>query len=254
MATEAERPDHSAAEGRDRLLVGAGLAVLAILAWALTAHQAHVMQHMDHGRMRGPDWSLIDGGLLIAMWSVMMIAMMTPAVAPIVVAFAAINRRRRERGAPHVATSVFVAGYLLAWIGFSVLATIVQLGLHRVGSHNPIMAQTSTAVAAVLCLAAGLYQFSPLKEVCLMRCRSTNGFILSEWRDGAFGALIMGLRHGLYCVGCCSPLMLLLSPVRSWIRVGLRGLTMAVMVEKLLPRPDLWRRIIGSLLPAGLAV
>lgn len=237
----------------DKLVVGTGLALMAVLSWAFTAHQAHMMVHMDHSQMTTPGWSLRDAGLLLAMWTVMMIAMMTPAIGPMVTAFATINRRRRARKAPYVGTAVFVAGYLLAWIGFSAAATIAQLALHGIGSLDPMMMQTSSAVTAVLCLIAGLYQFSPLKDVCLTRCRSTDGFILSEWRDGAAGAVIMGLRHGLFCIGCCTPLMLLLFGGSVMDLRWVAALTIIVMLEKLLPRPDIWRRIIGgALLSAAL--
>ena len=236
---------------RDKLVVGFSPAVLALLAWAFTSHQAHMMVQMDHSQMRAPAWSLTDAGLLLAMWSVMMIAMMTPAVGPMVTAYVTISRRRRERPAPYVATTVFVVGYLLAWIGFSILATLAQLTLHSLGSLDPMMMQTSRFVAAALCLAAGLYQWSPLKDVCLTRCRSTDGFILSEWRDGAAGAVIMGLRHGLFCIGCCAPLMLLLFAGSIMDLRWVAGLTIVVMFEKLLPRPDLWRRVIGVALLAA---
>ena len=251
MDTNADNHVQNQFQARDKLIVGVGLAGLALLAWAFTAHQAHMMVHMDHSSMHAPAWSLTGAGLLLAMWSVMMIAMMTPAVGPMVTAFATISRRRRERAAPYVATSVFAAGYLLAWIGFSILATAAQLALHSLGSLDPMMMQTSRYVAAGLFLAAGLYQWSSLKDVCLTRCRSTDGFILSEWRDGAAGAVIMGLRHGLFCIGCCAPLMLLLFAGSVMDLRWVAGLTIVVMLEKLLPRPDLWRRIIGGTLLAA---
>lgn len=249
-------PDDHLPDGsrtRDKRVVGTALAGLALLAWAITAHQAHMMANMDHAQMKAPGWTLASAGLLLAMWSIMMIAMMTPAVSPIVTAFAAINRRRRERAAPYVGTAIFVAGYLLAWIGFSIPATLLQLALHSLGSLDPMMMQTSAAVAAALCLAAGLYQWSPMKDACLTRCRSTDAFILSEWRDGAAGALIMGLRHGLFCIGCCAPLMLLLFAGSMMDLRWIAGLTIVVMLEKLLPRPDMWRRIIGGVLLAAAA-
>ena len=251
MDTNAEDHAQNEFRRRDKLVVGVGLAVLALLAWIFTAHQAHMMVNMDHAHMRAPGWSLTDAGLLLAMWSIMMLAMMTPAVGPMVLAFANINRRRRERQAPYVATTVFVAGYLLAWIGFSIAATLAQLALHSLGSLDPMMVQTSAGVAAALCLAAGLYQWSPLKDVCLTRCRSIDGFILSEWRDGAAGAVIMGLRHGLYCIGCCAPLMLLLFAGSVMDLRWVAGLTIVAMLEKLLPQPDLWRRMIGCALLAA---
>jgi predicted metal-binding membrane protein len=240
-----------AAARREFWIVGAALTLLALLAWVFTAHQAMMMMHMDHGAMRQPGWTLRDAGLLLLMWSVMMIAMMTPAIAPMVTAFATINRRRRDRGAAFVRTPIFVAGYLLAWTGFSALASGLQIALHTVDLLDPMMAQTSPLVAAGLLAVAGLYQLSPFKDVCLSRCRSTEGFILSEWRDGPAGAVVMGLRHGLFCIGCCAPLMLLLFAGSVMDLRWVAGLTIVVMIEKLLPRPDISRRLIGGLLLAA---
>ena len=157
-----------------------------------------------------PAWTPLDALLLVLMWSSMMAAMMVPGANPMVTAFATINRRRRERSAPYVSTPVFLLGYLLAWVGFSLVATGLQWLLQTIGLITTMMQSASLYWSAVLFLAAGLYQFSPLKERCLTCCRSTEGFILSEWRDGNLGAVVMGLRHGLFCMGCCAGLMLLL--------------------------------------------
>lgn len=251
MSSETDSRAEAALQTRDKVVVGAGLFVLALLAWAYTVQQAREMVHMDHAAMRAPGWSLTDAVMLLAMWGVMMVAMMTPAVAPMVTAFATINRRRHERAAPYVATTVFVTGYVLAWSSFSVLATLVQLVLHSLGWLDAMMEQTSGKLAAALFLVAGLYQWSSLKEVCITRCRSTDGFILSEWRDGIAGAVIMGLRHGLFCIGCCGLLMLLLFAGSVMDLRWIAGLTIVVMIEKLLPRPDLWRRLIGLALLAA---
>jgi predicted metal-binding membrane protein len=253
--TTAVRPDEGpdgapakqpATANRDTKVILATLAAIAALAWLYTWHQAYMMEHMDHSTMRVPSWNVVDVALLLAMWIMMMIAMMAPAVAPMTLAFAAINRRRRERAAPYVATAVFVAGYGLAWAGFSVIATIVQLALHGSRILDAMMVQTSWLLSAALFLIAGLYQWSSLKDACLTRCRSTDGFILSEWRDGALGAVVMGLRHGLYCIGCCAPLMALLFAGSVMDLRWVAGLTAIVTVEKLLPRQDLWRRLIGA--------
>lgn len=239
---------------RDRLVVVAALLAITGLAWAYTARLAHDMMHMDHAAMRQPGWSGEDVAYLLVMWLVMMVAMMATATAPMVEAFATINRRRRERQAPHVATAVFVGGYLLAWLGFSILATLAQLALHGQGLLDPMMEQTSGLLAGALFVAAGLYQLSPLKEVCLTRCRSTHAFILSEWREGPAGAVVMGLRHGWFCIGCCGALMMLLFAVSVMDIRWVAALTVMVSAEKLLPWPDLWRRGIGAgLIAYGIA-
>jgi len=180
--------------------------------------------------------------------------MMLPAATPMLNVFAAVNRRRREQAAPYVATAIFLAGYLIAGSAFSLIATLAQWQLGRFGLVSPMMASTSPVLTASLLLVAGLYQLSPLKEVCLSRCRSPVGFVLSEWRDGPAGALVMGLRHGLYCVGCCAALMLLLFAVAVMDLRWVAALAVLVSVEKLLPHPRFWRRAIAATLVAAGAV
>jgi len=175
--------------------------------------------------------------------------MMVPGIFPMVSAFAAINRRRRERGAPYVPTAVFVAGYLAVWAFFSILAIALQRLLQSTGLVSTMMQSASYFLSAALFLAAGLYQFSPLKQTCLAHCRSPDGFILSEWRDGTLGAARMGLRHGLFCLGCCAALMLLLFAVAVMDLRWVAALTVLVTAEKLLPGARFWRLAIG----AGLA-
>jgi predicted metal-binding membrane protein len=248
---------------RERILVLALLMLVAGLAWALTTLQAMQMDAMEAAMWRDmnmsmngmePAWTPLDALLLLLMWSSMMAAMMVPGASPMVTAFATINRRRRERSAPHVSTPVFLLGYLLAWVGFSLVATGLQWLLQTLGLLTTMMQSASLYWSAVLFLAAGLYQFSPLKERCLTYCRSTEGFILSEWRDGNLGAVVMGLRHGLFCMGCCAGLMLLLFAVAVMDLRWVAALTALVTAEKLLPAPAVWRVAIGiGLLAVGLA-
>lgn len=248
---------------RERILVLALLLLVAGLAWALTILQAMQMDAMEAAMWRDmnmsmngmePAWTPLDALLLLLMWSSMMAAMMVPGASPMVTAFATINRRRRARCAPNVSTPVFLLGYLLAWVGFSLVATGLQWLLQTIGLLTTMMQSASLYWSAVLFLAAGLYQFSPLKERCLTYCRSTEGFILSEWRDGSLGAVVMGLRHGLFCMGCCAGLMLLLFAVAVMDLRWVAALTALVTAEKLLPAPAVWRVAIGiGLLAAGLA-
>jgi len=195
-------------------------------------------------------WTAGHFAAVLVMWIVMMALMMLPSTYPMIRAFATINRRRRERSAPYVATAVFVFGYLLAWTGFSVVATGAHWGLERAGLVNADMESASAPFSAALFLAAGIYQWTPLKNACLSRCRSTEGFILSEWRDGAAGAVVMGLRHGQYCIGCCAGLMLLLFAVAMMDWRWVLALSLLVAVEKLLPMPAFWRHAIGVTLVA----
>jgi predicted metal-binding membrane protein len=228
--------------------------LVATLAWAFTVHQAMRMDEMEAamGRdmdmsMNGmePSWTPVAALMLLMMWSAMMAAMMVPGASPMIAAFATVNRRRRERSAPYVPTAMFLLGYLIAWTGFSILMTALQGLLQMTGLLTTMMQSASYYWSAAVFFAAGLYQFSPLKERCLIYCRSPDGFILSEWRNGKFGAVVMGLRHGLFCMGCCAGLMLLLFAVAVMDLRWVAALTALVAAEKLLPRPAFWRITIG---------
>ena len=147
----------------------------------------------------------------------------------------------------------------ILWPGraFRSLATALQWLLQTTGLLTTMMQSASYYFSAALFLAAGLYQFSPLKERCLAYCRSPDGFILSEWRDGALGAAVMGLRHGLFCMGCCAALMVLLFAVAVMDLRWVAALTVLVTAEKLLPGAKFWRVAIGMALlavGAGFAV
>jgi predicted metal-binding membrane protein len=246
----------------DRGIVIMLLIGLTLLAWAYTAHQASLMREMgtamghdmDMPMSGPPSWSPLDALLVFVMWAVMMAAMMVPGTSPMVTAFATINRRRREREAPYVPTVLFLAGYLIVWTAFAMLATAAQWLLERIGLLSLMMRSASWYLSAALFLAAGLYQFSPLKEMCLAYCRSPDVFILSEWRDGPLGAIVMGLRHGLFCMGCCAPLMALLFAIAVMDLRWVAALTIMVTAEKLLPGARLWRFGIGfGLMAVGLA-
>jgi predicted metal-binding membrane protein len=239
---------------RDRVIVVALLIAVTVLAWAYTVHQAALMDEMEAAMWRDmnmsmngmvPAWTPLDALLLVLMWTAMMAAMMVPGTIPMVTAFATINRRRRERDAPYVPTAIFLFGYLVVWAGFSMLAAVLQWQLQRIGLVTTMMQPASYYLSAALFLAAGLYQFSPLKEMCLAYCRSPDGFILSDWRDGALGAALMGLRHGLFCMGCCWALMVLLFAVAVMDLRWVAALTVLVTAEKLLPGAKFWRLGIG---------
>jgi predicted metal-binding membrane protein len=246
----------------DYFVVAGLLLVVALSAWAFTVHQAMMMDEMEAAMWRDmnmsmngmePSWTAVDVALLFVMWSAMMAAMMVPGASPMVAAFATINRRRRLRSAPHVPTAVFLFGYLIAWAGFSIIATALQWLLQTTGLLTTMMQSTSYSWSAVLFLAADLYQFSPLKEMCLAYCRTPDSFILSEWRDGKLGAVVMGLRHGMFCMGCCAALMLLLFAVAVMDLRWVAALTIVVSAEKLLPGARCWRVGIGvGLLATGI--
>jgi len=222
---------------RDRLTVGGALVLIALLAWGYTAYLARTMG-MAGGDMALPQlqaWSAAMFAFMFVMWFVMMVAMMLPSAAPMILTFAAVQRRRQAQGGAFVPSGVFIAGYLLVWAAFSLLATGAQYGLERAALVSPMMGKAAPWLGAVLLIGAGLYQFAPLKDVCLDKCRTPLGFIMTEWRDGRRGALLMGLRHGAYCTGCCWALMALLfvGGVMNLLWVAL--LALFVLIEKVLP-------------------
>jgi predicted metal-binding membrane protein len=252
--------------GRDRIVVAGLLLLVAALARAVTVHQAILRDEMEAAMWRdmnmsmngmAPSWNAIDAVMLFVMWSAMMAAMMIPGASPLITAFATINHRRRARSLPYVPTATFLLGYLIVWTGFSAIATALQWLLQALGLLTTMMQSSSYYWSAALFAAAGFYQLSPLKEMCLAYCRSPSGFILSEWRDGVLGAIVMGIRHGLFCMGCCAALMLLLFAVAAMDLRWVVALAILVTSEKLLPGAKIWRLTIAAGLiaaPAGLVL
>ncbi len=241
--------------GRDRIIVLSGLAAIVVLSWAYVFYLASDMQNMDMGtEMAMPQmqaWSVADLALTFVMWAVMMVATMTPSAAPMILMFAGINRRRRKQQVPYISTSVFLLGYLVVWAGFSVLATAAQWGLHTVSLLSTMMASTSPVFGGVLLLGAGIYQWTPLKHACLSNCRSPLGFILNEWREGRWGAFLMGLKHGGYCTGCCWLLMALLFVAGVMNLLWVAALAGFVLLEKVAPAGYRVSRVAGVMLIGG---
>ena len=195
---------------RDRLVVLAGLVVAAALAWLYLIDMALDMgSDMAAGggaMMRMQAWSVTHGLLMWAMWAVMMIAMMVPSAAPMILIFARVDRSKGTGGA-YTATTLFALGYVAVWAGFSVAATAMQWGLQNAALLSPMMVATSTILGGILFIAAGVYQWTPLKYACLKHCRSPMAFIMGHWRPGRLGAFRMGLGHGAFCLGCCGFVM-----------------------------------------------
>lgn len=236
--------------GQERAIIAAALATVVGLAWLslwrLGGAMSDMDQHMGMPQMHA--WSASDGLLLFAMWAVMMVAMMLPSASPMILAFTTMNRRRAPTGRPLGHTGMFVLGYLVVWAAFSGVATAAQWGLHVAALLSPGMVTASPAVGAGLLIAAGLFQWTPLKRACLIRCRSPLSFLLAEWREGARGALVMGLRHGAYCVGCCWLLMSLLFIAGVMNLVWVAAIAAFVLVEKAVPAGDRVGRLAGALL------
>lgn len=199
---------------------------------------------------RMSSWGPRDLLSTLAMWSVMMAAMMIPSAAPMILMFAAVHRKRRESSAPYVPTGIFLLGYLIVWFGFSALAALAQWGLHAATLLSSAMMIASPIVAAVVLVAAGAFQWTPLKDACLTQCSSPLSFIMTQWREGAAGAVSMGLRHGLFCAGCCGLLMAILfvTGVMNLLWVAL--IAAFVLAEKLLPRRRWISRLSGVAIAA----
>jgi predicted metal-binding membrane protein len=223
---------------RDRLAVLSGLTVITLLAWAYLVYLAWDMQHMDMD-MAMPQmqsWGAVEYLLMFVMWAVMMAAMMIPSAAPMVLMFAGVNRKRCEQDRPYVPTAVFLAGYLTVWTAFSAAATLLQGALHQAALLSPMMVSTSPVLGGGLLLAAGVFQWTPLKRACLDHCRSPLSVIMSEWREGIQGAFVMGLRHGAYCAGCCWFLMALLFVAGVMNLLWVAVIAAFVLIEKAAPQ------------------
>lgn len=241
---------------RQRVVIASALAGLTVLCWLYLFVAAADMRAMGAMAMPMPmePKGAVDLVLLLLMWWVMMAGMMLPGAAPMILVFATINRRRRAQAQPYAPTALFAAGYLLAWGGFSVAATLAQWGLERAALLSPMdMTATSARLGGVLFLAAGLYQLTPLKQACLLVCRSPFDFVVNHWRDGAVGALRMGISHGLYCLGCCWILMALLFAVGVMNLLWVAVLAAVVLIEKLFPL-GVWMARIGGVLLAAYGI
>jgi predicted metal-binding membrane protein len=255
---------------RDRRIIATALTALAILAWGYTLWLASLMRMPG---METPDvrmdanplapamipqiqpWSAAEFALLFAMWAVMMVGMMTPSAAPMVLLHARVGRQAAAGGGVMAGTGWFLGGYLAAWTGFSLAATIGQWALERAALLTGSMAPASPYLAAAILFVAGCYQFTPLKHACLSHCQSPLAFIQRHggFRRTAGGALALGLRHGAYCIGCCWALMLLLFAGGVMNLVVILALTAWVGIEKLAPFGEQSARVAGALL-AGLGI
>ena len=238
---------------RDRWLIGLALAATIALCWAWLVPMARDM----YGPMTGASawmmtdtWDFPHQALLFAMWVVMMIGMMLPSAAPMLLLYAAVVRKSPEAADAGFRVYAFAGGYVLVWTAFSLLATVLQLLLRHWLVLSPMMEIPSHGLGGFLLMLAGVYQLTPYKRSCLESCRSPAAFIVQHWKRGITGAFRVGLEHGLYCLGCCWALMLLLfvGGVMNLWWIGL--LTIFVLLEKLAPLGVYGGRLSGLLLIA----
>ena len=238
---------------RDRVAVLAALAAVVALAWIYLAHMALAQPAMDMdavamAAMPAPHWDAAYFAATLAMWMVMMVAMMLPSAAPTLLLFDALQGRAAAPRRAHRATAFFAAGYVVAWAAFSVVATAAQWALSSTMLLSAMMTSKSPIFAGMLLLVAGAYQFTPLKTACLGQCRSPAEFLVRHRRSGPFGPLTMGLQHGLQCIGCCWALMALLFAFGVMNLLWVAALAIFVLIEKLAPAGLLVGRVGGALM------
>jgi predicted metal-binding membrane protein len=252
---------------RDRAIIVAALIVITALAGA------HVLWLADDMAMGGMDmtgfrmipagmglmmsasapWQPIEFAFVFAMWVVMMIGMMTPSAAPMVLLYARVGRQAAMQRKPFAASGWFLGGYLLAWVAFALAATLAQWALERAALLTPMMEGAGEIFGSAVLVAAGLYQWTPLKDVCLQQCQAPWLFIQRHggFRRDATGSLGLGVRHGAYCVGCCWALMALLFVGGVMNVLWIAGIAIIVLMEKAVPVGRAIARIAGAGFLAG---
>jgi predicted metal-binding membrane protein len=238
----------------DRTLVVAGLATVIALSWVWLLMGAGL--HMDEMDMGGGQimlmarpWTPSYAAMIFLMWIIMMAAMMLPSAAPAILLVASLTGQRDKRQ-PTIASTQFTLGYVAVWGVFSLVATGLQWGLDRAGLLSETMASGSAVLAALLLIAAGVYQWTPWKQACLKHCRSPVEFLTRYWRQGPLGPMRAGAQHGAFCLGCCWMLMALLFVGGLMNMLWIAGLALLVLVEKLFPQGRRVSQITGAALIA----
>ncbi|GGY62096.1 DUF2182 domain-containing protein [Marinobacter zhanjiangensis] len=209
----------------ERASLLAALSLLTLLAWWYLVHPPHLALGGASGAI----------AVNAAMWSVMMVAMMLPSASPMILTYSRIRQSRSGRGKATAPAWLFTSGYLLVWTGFAVAAAIAQWALYQSQLLSSGMGHVGLLPGGALLVLAGAFQFSPLKQACLDQCRSPIGFIMTEWREGATGTLVMGMRLGAFCTGCCWALMLLMFVGGVMSLAWMAALAVFFLAEKLLP-------------------
>lgn len=229
---------------QDQVLLLGALGGLVVLCWLYLIETSRGMADMNAAMGITP-WSIIDFLLMFAMWVIMMVGMMVPTAIRSVLIFARIGARAAERDRSFVSGYWFTAGYLLIWTFFSAAATLSQWVLDQAALLSPMMVSSSAFLGAFLLISAGVWQFSPVKDVCLRHCQSPAMYLATHFRPGISGAVSLGIRHGLYCLGCCWLLMSLLFVGGVMNLVWIAAITAFVLIEKLLPATLMVSRLSG---------
>jgi len=250
MAAAAARLETRPGARRRALWVGA-LLVIAAGAWIAVVSQAASSED-DHERMLTMGMAF---PLFLGTWVLMMMAMMLPAASPMVDAFTRAQAVHQRANLPVVSPALFVAGYLLIWSSTGVAAFAVARLLEDAAMERDWLMEAGPRFAGALVVAAGVYQFTSLKRACLGKCRTPTSFIATSWKDGPGGAIQMGVKHGVVCLGCCWFLFVVLFPLGIMNVLAMVGVTLLVFAEKVLPRGERVALAAGGLLIAyGLLV
>jgi predicted metal-binding membrane protein len=178
-------------------------------------------------------WNLIDLALVFLMWCAMVLAMMLPSAGPMIFTYAEIADTAVRKGKPAVSPLVLAAGYGAIWLGFAAAATLAQGGLTRAALIDPAMASTSFLFSGAVFAGAGLYQFSSLKHACVTRCQNPFPFFFASWTTAPRSVFRLGLRQGLYCLGCCWAMMLVMFAVGVMNVVWMAALGIVMTLEKI---------------------
>jgi predicted metal-binding membrane protein len=230
MQLEYKLPD------RDYWTIGFALAGMTLLSWYYLISMAHGLPAgLECCMLPIKNWDFNYFKMVFIMWTIMMIGMMLPSAVPMTMIYAAVARKAKKQGMPLASTWFFVGGYILMWTLFSLAATFIQWKLDQTALLSPLMASQNPKFGAGILIAAGIYQWLPVKDRCLTLCQSPFHFISRHWRQGNIGALRMGIDHGIYCIGCCWLLMLLLfvGGVMNLLWVG--TIAVFILLEKILP-------------------
>jgi len=221
------------------LLIAAAAAAWTLLVWQRMGMDAGMPMDMYSPTMG------MRASLFLAVWMIMMVAMMFPTAAPMILMFHQVQSGKRGRGETFISTWAFVAGYMLVWAVMGVLAFAGAAGAETLAGHVGLSTATAARIGGALLMFAGAYQLSPLKDLCLAKCRTPIGFILTSWRDGQWGAVRMGLQHGLLCLGCCWLLFLALFPLGIMNVAAMAVVTLLIFVEKTLPAGERIAKVSG---------
>ena len=251
MSADTDRTAIESLLRRDRWLVTGALVAATGLCWLWIVPMARDM----YGSMTGPSawmmtevWDLPHSILLFAMWVVMMAGMMLPTAAPALLIYTSVIRKSVSAANAPAHAYAFAGGYLVVWTAFSLVATLLQLWMHKVLLLSPMMETQNNYFGGGLLIVAGIFQLTPWKRTCLNACRSPAEFIVNHWRKGVGGGFRVGMLNGLYCLGCCWALMMLLfvgGVMNIWC---IAALTVFVLLEKIAPLGAQGGRLSGVLL------